>query len=755
MPRLVVQFVIAAMLLLLSVGTAHAADEDIQQTLDLIWVIIAAALVFFMQTGFTALETGMIRAKNSYNVAIKNISDFIVAVILFWLVGFGLMFGVSSGGLIGHSGFGGGLFSQPADFAFFLFQAAFVGTAATIVSGAVAERMRFHAYVLISAVISLLIYPVSGHWIWGSALLGETSGWLEARGFMDFAGSTVVHSVGGWVALAGVIVLGARHGRFDDQGNPQPMPGHNLMIATLGVFILWFGWFGFNGGSTLAANGAVAKVIVNTVLAAAAGGMATLIYSVLSNRGRVPVEKVLNGTLGGLVGITAGCAFVEPGAALLIGIGGGMVAYWAEDALLYLARLDDPVGAISVHGFAGVWGTLAVALFANEEQLVAGSRWAQFDVQLTGVVAVFLWAFGGGLLAFTLLRVAGELRVSRENEELGLNVAEHGASTVWLDTMRTMHRIVQTGDLRLRAPVEHATEAGEIAKAFNAMLDRFSESIRTMSDVASDVLQRTETLAALADQTRCGATIQSDDTRQITALMVDMLSRSETTRCSALKGLDSAREAREQVVSGTAQINRLVNMVSGLSRELDDASDIAASLSHQSQSIWEIVDLIRTIADQTNLLALNATIEAARAGKHGQGFAVVSDEIRGLATKTRDATDAIQSRIRDLQEKSQTAADSMLRGVSEAGHSAGQAEATLDALAKIVAAVENITNVNSSIIIAVEDQSAVSEQVSARLAAIQSVAEETSQGSEALASTADVLRGRIGQLGERVSRFSV
>ncbi|MBO8086429.1 MAG: ammonium transporter [Marichromatium sp.] len=727
---------------------------DVGARLDLIWVLIAAGLVFLMQAGFTALESGLVRAKNSYNVAIKNISDFLVAVILFWLIGFALMFGTSQNGWIGLHGFNGSLLDAPGDYAFFLFQATFVGTAATIVAGAVAERMKFNAYLIISAMISLLIYPVSGHWAWGSAFADTTPGWLEAMGFMDFAGSTVVHSVGGWVALAGVIVLGPRRGRFDAQGEPQPIPGHNLLLATLGIFILWFGWFGFNGGSALAADASVPKIILNTVLSACAGGLASLLLALTLNQGRVPVERVLNGTLAGLVSITAGCAFVEPGNALWIGAIGGLLVYGIESALLHLARLDDPVGAIAAHGFGGVWGTLALALFAPADQLATGGHLSQLGVQVIGVAAVFAWAFGSGLVVFLGLRLFHDLRVSPEEEDEGLNVVEHGARTVWLDTMRTMQQIVESGDLRLRAPVENATEAGETALAFNRMLDRFQESIRVMTEVAGRVQLDSDQLAALAHQTRDGARRQRQDAEEARRFVEQMLGHAGHTLASAQRGLASGHSAEQRVEHGSGQIGRLNTLVSQLAGQLDGASEQAGSLSAQSQSIGEVVDLIREIADQTNLLALNAAIEAARAGEHGRGFAVVSGEIRQLATKTRLATDDIRERIEQLQSESQRTAETLRRGMTEANQSAEQAAATMQALGEIVESVAEISAVNREIVEAVEQQHALSEQVDTRIRAIHDVSEESSQGSALIAESATGLRTQVGTLNTQVAGFS-
>ena len=413
---------------------SHAAAESaVQDNINIIWILLSAAMVFFMQGGFTALETGLIRAKNSLNVAIKNISDFMVAVISFWIFGFAFMFGDSISGWIGSSGYFLEGFEAPEHYAFFIFQMVFAGTAATIVSGAVAERMKFKSYVVVSIAITALIYPVSGHWIWGSAALGGQAGWLETMGFVDFAGSTVVHSVGGWIGLAGAWILGPRIGRYDKQGKPIEIPPHNLALTTVGVFILWFGWFGFNGGSTLVADGSVAKIVLNTLLAPAAAGVTCLVIATfVSGEGWIRIEKILNGVIAGLVGITAGCAVVEPMGAIWIGMIAGVVVYSTEWLMLHVLKVDDPINAVAAHGFAGAWGTLGLALFAPVEALPAGGHMAQLWVQFVGVVAVFAWAFIAGVILFSILKRTGHLRVAEDEERLGVNVTEHGARSAWL-----------------------------------------------------------------------------------------------------------------------------------------------------------------------------------------------------------------------------------------------------------------------------------------------------------------------------------
>ncbi len=387
------------------------------EAVDTLWVVIAAALVFFMQAGFALLESGMSRAKNTVNVIMKNYADVCVGTLVFCLVGFGLMFGDNPTGLWGSSHF---LLDpdQEWDWALVLFQAMFAATAATIASGAMAERTRFNSYLIAACLIMGVLYPVFGSWVWGSATEGQ--GWLAALGFVDFAGSTVVHSLGAWVALAGVLVVGPRIGRFDAIGKPRSIPGHNLSYVALGGFILWLGWFGFNGGSTLAADAAIGLINLNTHLSAAAGAVGAILACGL--RGRpVPVTQVINGSLGGLVGITAGCATMEPLYAIVTGFISGLVVV-AGSGLLLRLKIDDVVGAIPVHGFAGVWGTLAAGLFYSEDMFSAH----RLVVQLVGVLTCFVWAFVGGLIIYWLVNAFAPLRAEAQHEQRGLDITEHG-----------------------------------------------------------------------------------------------------------------------------------------------------------------------------------------------------------------------------------------------------------------------------------------------------------------------------------------
>jgi Amt family ammonium transporter len=391
-----------------------------------IWVLMAAFLVMFMQPGFAMVEAGFTRSKNTANILMKNLVDFSVGGILFWAIGYTIMYGESIGGFIGMPSLfindnGIGDYANKTDL---LFQTVFAATAATIVSGAVAERTKFSAYIIFTIVITVFIYPVSGHWKWGG-------GWLDQLGFLDFAGSTIVHSVGAWVGLAGAIVLGPRIGKYVN-GKAKAIPGHNLTLGALGVFILWFGWFGFNPGSQLGAAGnenavAIGHIALTTNLAAAGGAMAALFTSWMKYK-RPALSLALNGALAGLVAITAGCDIVSPGGALIIGIIAGIILVFSVEFIDQKLKVDDPVGAISVHGVNGAFGTLAVGLFATDGGLLYGGGAKLLMAQAIGVGAVFVWAFGLGFILFKIIKATIGMRVSKRIEEEGLDVYEHGES---------------------------------------------------------------------------------------------------------------------------------------------------------------------------------------------------------------------------------------------------------------------------------------------------------------------------------------
>ena len=400
--------------------------QGLQIGIDNMWLLIAGFMVMFMQPGFAMVEAGFTRSKNTANILMKNLMDFSIGSILYWVIGFGIMYGESLGGFIGipdlffmSDGYG----DNYADYADLFFQTVFAATAATIVSGAMAERTEFKAYLIFSIVITVIIYPISGHWTWGG-------GWLSQLGFHDFAGSSIVHSVGAWVGLAGAAIVGPRLGKYGKDGKPKAIPGHNLMLGALGVFILWFGWFGFNPGSQLAAAGtdnavAIAHIAVTTNLAAAAGAIAAMLVSWFRYK-RPALSISLNGALAGLVAITAGCDAVDPVGALIIGLAAGALLPLAVEFLDKVLKIDDPVGAISVHGVSGALGTLAVGLFSTSEGLFYGGGAGLLGVQAIGVLAFFAWAAGGGFILFTILKKMNILRASKRVEEEGLDIYEHG-----------------------------------------------------------------------------------------------------------------------------------------------------------------------------------------------------------------------------------------------------------------------------------------------------------------------------------------
>ncbi|SNR46631.1 ammonium transporter [Lutibacter agarilyticus] len=386
--------------------------------LDLMWIVICGILVFFMQAGFTLVETGFTRSKNAGNIIMKNIMDLCIGTIGFWAIGYTVMYGETIGSFIGSPTL---FYSNSEDMHNLFFQTVFAATAATIVSGAVAGRTKFSTYIIFSFIMTVVIYPISGHWVW------QGEGWLTELGFIDFAGSTVVHSVGGWAALVGAILVGPRIGKYTN-GKSNAIPGHNLLIGALGVLILWLGWFGFNAGSELAISGdsanAVAGIVITTNLAAAAGAVTAMIVSWISY-GKPDISMTLNGALAGLVAITAGCAAVSPVGALIIGIIGGAVVVFSIDFIDKKLNIDDPVGAVSVHGVCGALGTLLVGVFATDGGLLYGGGFAQLGVQAIGVLAIGAWAVVTAFIVLFVLKKTIGLRVSKEEEVDGLDIHEH------------------------------------------------------------------------------------------------------------------------------------------------------------------------------------------------------------------------------------------------------------------------------------------------------------------------------------------
>lgn len=413
--------------------------QDLGLSLDTVWMLLAAMLVFFMQPGFALCEAGFTRSKNTANILFKNFVDFMFGSLLFWFIGFGFMFGSNGEGFIGMPNFGDLSFYSgdlPVE-GFLIFETVFCATSATIVSGAMAERTKFDMYVIYSIFISLIIYPVEGHWTWGGGWLcnGEEGSFMMntfGAAFHDFAGSAIVHSVGGVLAFVGAIALGPRLGKYGKDGKSRAIPGHNLLTAALGVFILWFGWFGFNPGSQLAASGevnrvAISHVFLTTNLAAVAGGTATM-FTTWIKYGKPSLSLTLNGVLAGLVGITAGCDLVSPLGAVIIGLVCGIVLVYSIEFIDCKLHVDDPVGASTVHGVCGILGTLMTGMLAIDSGLFYGHGWGFLGAQAFGVLCIDAWALVMGIVIFFGMKKIVGLRVDKRIEEEGLDIYEHGES---------------------------------------------------------------------------------------------------------------------------------------------------------------------------------------------------------------------------------------------------------------------------------------------------------------------------------------
>ena len=455
------------------------ALEDLQTNLNHVWTTVAAALVFLMQAGFLLVEAGTVRSRNSINVAQKNIADFALSTVAYGFFGYMLMFGTSWGGIFGLE-FELFAFNKVDEwtYTFFVFQVVFCGTAATILSGAVAERMQFVGYLYATIAISAIIYPVFGHWTWGNLLDTENSAYLADKGFIDFAGSTVVHSLGAWVALAACIVIGPRVGKFDDKGRPLRIIGHSPVLSGVGVILLWLGWIGFNAGSTTAGTPSFAHIAANTIVAGAFGGLANIVIGYWVDKNFRP-DRSMVGVIAGLVGITAGCDVVDLWGAIILGTLAGCIALAGIELLEHKFKIDDAVAAIPCHGFAGAFGTLFLTFFMDQSDLVNGSRWDQFLVQLEGVVVCFLWTFSTSMLLFKSLDrfIPGGLRVSKEHERIGLNLAEHGTSLGTGELVRNMKRLSESMDLKSVEALDEDTgdESAELSAYFNRIVSNISE----------------------------------------------------------------------------------------------------------------------------------------------------------------------------------------------------------------------------------------------------------------------------------------
>ncbi|MDR9500081.1 MAG: ammonium transporter [Hydrogenovibrio sp.] len=711
-----------------------------QETLDILWILISAALVLFMQAGFTALESGKTRAKNTINVALKNIMDFVVAIMSFWLIGWGLMFGSDAAGLFGTSQFMLSGLDQPMDYAMFVFQAVFAATAATIISGGVSERMKFNAYAVMSLVVVALIYPVSGHWIWGSG------GWLSEMGMVDFAGSTVVHSLGAWIALAGILLLGPRIGRFNEDGSSNPLRGHNLVLAVVGVMVIWFGWFGFNGGSTLEASTDVAGIILNTTLSAASASVAALALSWILH-GQVVVEKLLTGVIGGLVGITASAHLLEPVSAVWLGLGSGALVYLAEGLMLKW-RLDDPVNVVASHGVAGAWGTLALAFFAPVDALPAESALAQFWIQLIGVVAIFGWGLTTGLILFGLLKWTGHLRVPPEGEKIGLNVHEHGASSSMQELMESMMTIARTGRFDQKVAVEAGSDEALLAEAFNEMTRSLDQGITEVNHVMQAIAKGDYTQRVTSDLHGDLGVLKAEV--NASAQSIDVVTQELDKVMTGLgKGDFSVRMDETHQTQLAGSVNQTLSELGGVLSEVGQSMAAMAEGAFDYQVEMEAHgDLQRLVSNANDSMTqirqmIQALIEISEQQAQGQLGGQIKGEFPGefdrLKTSINTSAQTFAQVVEDIDHLSQELTDS----AREAGESATSLN---DAIGSQNANLAESDQQLSYLVAGVEQAASYSEQASH----IKRQAEVASKGSSDLMQKTQQKMVSISQSSDRI-----
>jgi ammonium transporter, Amt family len=577
-----------------------------------LWLLLSAFLVFLMQPGFMCLESGLTRTKNSINVAIKNLTDFGIAIILFWAFGYALAFGTSWLGVIGTDNF----FFNPELFApkqiiFFIFQMMFCSTAVTIVSGASAERLKFRSYVIITIIISGLIYPIFCHWAWNGTNAGKFHGYLAQIGFIDFAGATVVHSVGGWVSLAVILIVGARTGRFNQAGRSHQIHGSNLPFSVLGAMLIWIGCLGFNGGSVFALTTQVAAIILNTLMAGAAGMICAGVVS-WQRLKTTKVEVLISGLLAGLVSITAACNIVSIPVAVIIGAIGGafsiLVSYW-----LRCLKIDDAVDAIPIHLGGGIWGTLAVALYGQPELLHSGfNRINQFLIQLLGIAICGLWAFGVTWILLKLINRFIHLRVSPEDEEQGLNISEHYARNTVYEMLQVMNQQAVNQDLSLRVPVEPFTEIGHVASHYNQVIDSLETSTRQLkqfnADLEEKVEQRTAELSTAKDKAEVANRAKSS--------FIANMSHELRTPLNAILGFTQLIARNQALPSETQQhIGIISRSGEHLLALINDVLDLAKIEAERLTLQEEDFNLHRFVDDLEQMFQLKASTKGLRLSK--------------------------------------------------------------------------------------------------------------------------------------------
>lgn len=665
-----------SLILLISGSSLFAGEpsvnlETLVSNLNIIWTLVAAALVFLMQAGFMCLESGMCRAKNSINIAIKNMCDLMIAVSGFWLIGYGIMFGENGsflGGWIGSTDYMVSLDDDEWMATFFVFQAVFVGAASTITSGAVAERANFIAYLVISLIISTFIYPVFGHWAWGSLFHGDASaGWLEGLGFYDFAGSTVVHSMGGWIALAAAIMIGPRIGRFCEEGKPRKIQAHSLVMVYLGTFILFFGWFGFNCGSTTSVEGNVGMIAVNTILSGCFGGLSAKIASwVLGVSKKPDAEMIANGVLGGLVGVTAGCDAVGALGAVIIGIVSGLVVYFGTHIIERKLKIDDVVGAIPVHGMCGAWGTIATGIFMLDKNLSMG-RWEQVGVQFIGVITAFVWGFGIAFIALWIIKKFIPLRVSEEDERIGLNISEHGASSSLIDLANAMESATRDKNYDLEVEIEEGTEVGDLARSFNSLVKDVKQNMNEASEQlkkANIAKEEAESAVQMAMEEKKKVELEkaraqeAQEMARLEQQKAEELARREDQKAKELQAkVEQILEVSKSAKAGdlTKRINFSGDDVIG--QLADGLQSFFDTLSGNLSNIRQNTQVIAQASEDLDKISVNLTQNSADASQNIDVATLETQKIEQMVEVVSQAANQISTSINDVSQKTTDTAD--------------------------------------------------------------------------------------------------